>query len=219
MRVAIAGAGAVGRSIAQALLDSGGHKVLLIERNRANYCPDLVPEADWMLGDSCELAALERAGIHTCDVVAAATGDDKVNLVFALLSKTEFAVPRVVARINNPDNQWLFTESWGVDVAVSTPGRLVAAVEEAVSVGDIVRLMALEHGLENIVEIRLPANTKVAGRPIADLALPTGATIITILRDKELIQPRPDTCLEPDDEIILIVKTSDEDAVRKMLTS
>src|SRR5690606_33929874 len=98
------------------------------------------------LADACELSSWEEAGLESCDVVIAATGDDKVNLVVSLLAKTEFAVRRVVARVNDPENEWLFTDAWGVDVAVSTPRMLAAMVEEAVNVGDLVRLMTLRQG-------------------------------------------------------------------------
>ena len=131
LRVAIAGAGAVGRSVAHDL-HTHGHKVLLIERQRTHYRPALVPEVDWMFADACELSSLQAAGIETCDAVVAATGDDRVNLVFAMLAKTEFLVRRVVARINDPGNQWLFTPEWGVDVAVSTPRTLAAIVDRLV---------------------------------------------------------------------------------------
>ncbi len=120
MRVAIAGAGAVGRSIAAELVDNG-HRVMLIERDEDAIHTDIVPDAEWVHADACELASLEEAGIQHCDVVVAATGDDKVNLVVSLLAKTEFAVDRVVARVKDPRNEWLFNESWGVDVAVSSP--------------------------------------------------------------------------------------------------
>lgn len=129
--MAVAGAGAVGRSIARDLHEHG-HKVLLIERQRSHYKPELVPEVDWMLADACEVTSLQAAGISTCDAVVAATGDDRANLVFAMLAKTEFSVARVVARTNNPANQWLFSEAWGVDVAVSTPATLVAIVDRLV---------------------------------------------------------------------------------------
>lgn len=112
MRVAIAGAGAVGRSIARELLDSN-HQVMLIERDRDHFDPHAVEQAEWVHADACELSSLEEAGMELCDVVIAATGDDKVNLVVALLAKTEFAVRRVVARVNDPRNEWLFTEAWG----------------------------------------------------------------------------------------------------------
>src|SRR5665213_598616 len=121
MRVVIAGAGSVGTSIASDLL-AGGHSVLIIEED-----PDLVVKTratlgvEWMEGDACEVNLLRAAELEKADVMVAATGDDKANLVVSLLAKTEFAVPRVVARINHPKNHWLFNEAWGVDVAVSTP--------------------------------------------------------------------------------------------------
>lgn len=213
MRVAIAGAGAVGRSIAQALLVVG-HQVLLIERWRPQYRPELVPDADWLFADACELAALQSAGIETCDVVVAATGDDKVNLVFSLLCKTEFAVPRVAARVNHPGNQWLFTPSWGVDVAVSTPTRLVAAVEEVVSVGDLVRLITLQHGHGSISEITLPQGAAVVGTPVGELVLPAGSALVMVVRDGELISARPQARLKAGDEIVVVAADGTEQRIR-----
>ena len=146
MKVAIAGAGSVGTAIASDLHD-GGHDVLVIEQD-----PDLVArirgdlDITWVVADACEVSSLDAAGLSTVDVVVAATGDDEDNLVVSLLAKQEFAVPRVVARVNHPKNQWLFTESWGVDVSVSTPQLLTALVEEAVSVGSLVRLLRFEGG-------------------------------------------------------------------------
>src|ERR1700755_3601719 len=151
MKVAIAGAGAVGRSIARELVEN--HDVTLLERN-----PDHI-------GDACELTLLESVQLHEFDVVIAATGDDKANVVVSLLAKTEFAVPRVVARVNDPRNEWLFDESWGVDVAVSTPRMLASLVEEAVAVGDLVRLMEFRKGQGNLVEITLPDDTPWGGKP------------------------------------------------------
>ena len=136
MRIGIAGAGAIGRSVAQELL-AYGHKVLLIEHDIRHYEPQTVPDADWLLADACELVSLEDAGMQTCDVVIAATGDDKVNLTASLLAKTEFGVDRVVARVNDTRNEWLFTEAWGVDVAVSAPAALVAAIEGAIDIGHL----------------------------------------------------------------------------------
>ena len=216
MRVAVAGAGAVGRAIAQALLDDG-HKILIIERARGNYRPDLVPDADWMLADACEAATLQEAGIGMCDVVMAATGDDKANMVFSLLAKTEFGVPRVVARVNNPDNQWLFTEAWGVDVAVSTPNALVAAVEEAVTVGDIVRLMSLRQGAGNLVALTLPPESELVGRAVREFGLPAEATLLTILRRGVVVPPRPDTLFAEGDELVLAASGEAEESIRATL--
>src|SRR3712207_7754372 len=131
MRVAIVGAGAVGRSIAGELL-SNGHTVMLIEKDGRKVRTRAVPGAEWVQADACEVSSLEEAQLATCDVVVAATGDDKANLVVSLLAKTEFAVNRVVARVKDPRNEWLYTEAWGVDVAVSTP-RVLARSEEHTS--------------------------------------------------------------------------------------
>ncbi|MFF5989054.1 potassium channel family protein [Prauserella flavalba] len=216
MRVAIAGAGAVGRSIASELIEAG-HQVMLIERQSGQFTPGTVEQADWVLGDACEVSTLEESGIQLCDVVIAATGDDKVNLVVSLLAKTEFAVRRVVARVNNPANEWLFNDSWGVDVAVSTPRMLAAMVEEAVSVGDLVRLMTFRQSQANLVELTLPSETPLAGTPVRDLALPRDAALVTILRGDRVIVPQPDDPLEPGDELLLVAAADVEPDVRKAL--
>ena len=118
-----------------------------------------------------------------------ATGDDKVNLVVSLLAKTEFSVNRVVARINHPSNEWLFTEAWGVDHAVSTPRVIAALVEEAVEVGDLVRLFGLREGQANLVEVTLPDSAPVAGKCMRDLDLPKDAALVAIIRGQRVITP------------------------------
>lgn len=218
MRVAVAGAGAVGRSIAQGLLDAG-HKVLLIERQRARYRPALVPDADWMLADACELATLQAAGIDTCDVVMAATGDDKANLVFALLAKTELGVPRVVARVNSAANQWLFDHRWGVDVAVSAPISLASAVQAAVPVGDVVKLMTLQQGQGDIVAITLPDGVAVVGARADALALPVGATLLAVVRNGVVIPRGPDTRLQVGDELLVAATPETASATGALLTA
>ncbi|RSD08559.1 potassium channel family protein [Amycolatopsis eburnea] len=216
MRVAIAGAGAVGRSIAAELID-GRHQVMLIEREADQFEPHAVEQADWVLGDACEVSILEESGIEQCDVVIAATGDDKANLVVSLLAKTEFAVRRVVARVNNPANEWLFTDAWGVDVAVSTPRMLAAMVEEAVSVGDLVRLMTFRQSNANLVELTLPAETPLAGKPVSELSLPRDAALVTILRGDRVIVPQPEDPLEPGDELLFVATSDVEPEIRTAL--
>jgi trk system potassium uptake protein TrkA len=216
MRVAIAGAGAVGRSIAAELID-GGHQVMLIEREADQFEPQTVEQADWVLGDACEVSILEESGIEQCDVVIAATGDDKANLVVSLLAKTEFAVRRVVARVNTPANEWLFTDAWGVDVAVSTPRMLAAMVEEAVSVGDLVRLMTFRQSQANLVELTLPEETPLAGKPVSEIALPRDAALVTILRGDRVIVPQPEDPLEPGDELLFVATSDVEPEIRTAL--
>jgi trk system potassium uptake protein TrkA len=214
MRVAIAGAGAVGRSIARELLEKK-HEVLLIDKDPAKVHPDRIKGAGWLLGDACEVANLEEAKLEEFDVVVGATGDDKVNLVVSLLAKTEFAVNRVVARINHPANEWLFTEAWGVDVAVSTPRVLASLVEEAVEVGDVVRLFGIREGQANLVELTLPDSAPCAGRPVRDLRLPKDTTLVGIVRGRRVITPSADEPLEAGDELLFVALPEAEDALRR----
>ncbi len=213
MRIGIAGAGAVGRSVARELLDNG-HKVLLIERNASEYEPRTVPGAEWLLADACELASLQEAEMQICDVVIAATGDDKVNLAASLLAKTEFEVPRVVARVNDSRNEWLFTAAWGVDVAVSAPRAIVAAVEGAIDVGHLVRLMELRHGRVVVAKLTLPLDNPLVGQRVRDLTLPENTALVTVLRGDRIILPRSDDVLEAGDEMLFIAGSAVEDRIR-----
>ena len=216
MRIAIAGAGAVGRSIAGELLENG-HEVLLIDNSPKAIKVDSVPRAEWLLADACEISSLDDAALQRCQVVIAATGDDKVNLVVALLAKTEYGVPRVVARVNHPGNEWMYNESWGVDVAVSTPRLLSALVEEAVSVGDLVRLMTFRQSQANLVEITLPQSAPYVGHPVRDVPLPRDAALVAILRGKRVLVPTPDDPLESGDELIFVCTSDAEEPVRAVV--
>ncbi len=204
--MAIAGAGNVGRSIAAELLQNG-HEVLLIDREPRAIKESSVPGAGWLLADACEVATLENAELGGYNVVVAATGDDKVNLVVSLLAKTEYAVPRVVARVNHPKNEWLFTDAWGVDVAVSTPRLLTALVEEAVSVGELVRLMSFMQGRAALVELTLADDAPVVGRAVGEVALPEDCALVAILRDGVVVLPRPSTPLAAGDELLAVTTT------------
>ena len=217
MRVAIAGAGNVGRSIASELLGNG-HEVLLIEREPRSFKVDTVPEAEWLLADACELDTLVQARVQTCQVVVAATGDDKVNLVVSLLAKTEFGVPRTVGRVNHPKNEWLFNDVWGVDVAVSTPRLMSALVEEAVTVGDLVRLLTFHEGAANLVEMTLPDDSPTVGRRIGDLHWPGDVVLVAIIRDGHAQAPDVDGSLEGGDELLFVTAQDYERQLADMLS-
>jgi trk system potassium uptake protein len=217
MRVTIAGAGAVGRSIAAELIGNG-HQVLLIDKDARAIRTDMVPDAQWLLADACEVSSLEEAQLQDCDVVIASSGDDKVNLVVSLLAKTEFAVPRTVARVNHPSNEWLFNDSWGVDVSVSTPRIMSALVEEAVSVGDVVRLFTFRQGDANLVELTLPADSPVAGTVVEEVMWPRDVSLVTILRDGHVLRPDPDRALEAGDELLFVVAAEREPEIAALLS-
>src|SRR3954464_4292352 len=196
MRVAISGAGNVGLHVADALSRSG-HEVLIIEQDRGVAARAAThPGIEWHVGDACEVASLKEAHLEQCDVLVAATGDDEDNLVVSLLAKQEFGIPRVIARVNHPKNEWMFTENWGVDLFVSTPTLITAMVEEAVSVGKLVEILRFEGGLARLVEVPLADDARVVGSSIAETALPREATIVAILRDEHLVVPRGETVFE-----------------------
>lgn len=217
MKVAIAGAGNVGASVAQDLCEAG-HEVLIIESD-LSLVERLQPTmaCRWFAGDACEPRTLADAGLADTDVVVAATGDDEDNLVISLLAKQEFGVPRVIARVNHPKNRWLFNETWGVDVSVSTPHLMTSLVEEAVSVGTLVRLLHFAEGQAQLVEVTLAEDTPALGRSIAELGVPRDASIVAIIRERRVVVPRGDTRLDAGDEVIALVTEDSEDALRQLL--
>ena len=209
MKVLVAGAGSVGRSIAVELLGHG-HTVTLVDHSPAAMRVASVARAEWLLADACSPQALEDAGASDCDVVVAATGDDKVNLVVSLLSKTEFGVGRVVARVNNPKNEWMFTESWGVDVPVSTPRIMTSLVEEAVSVGDLLPLFRFHRAGASIQEITLPEGSPAVGRRIAQVDLGPHTVLAAVIRGGTATGAEPDLTLEAGDELLLVLSAQAE---------
>ncbi len=213
MRIAIAGAGNVGRAIARELLENG-HQVLLIDRDPKALKMESVPSAEWLLADACEITSLDLAKLDGCQVLVAATGDDKVNLVASLLGKTEYGVPRVVARVNHPKNEWMFDSSWGVDVAVSTPRIISALVEEAVSVGDVVRLFSFRKGEANLVEITLPDSAKCCGQTVGEVELPEDASLAAIVRDGRVISPQEHDVFAAGDELLFVASAKAEDLLK-----
>jgi len=194
MRVAIAGAGNVGRAIARELLDNG-HQVLLIDKDPKALKLDSVPDAEWLMADACEISSLDNAKLNGCQVLVAATGDDKVNLVASLLGKTEYGVPRVVARVNHPKNEWLFDSSWGVDVAVSTPRIISALVEEAQA---------------NLVELTLPDTSECIGKTVEEIELPENASLAAIVRDGRVISARHHDVFSAGDELLFVASAQAE---------
>ncbi len=220
MRIVIVGAGKVGTFIAADLL-AGGHEVVVVERlaeqiERRRH-GDGLGGASWVAADACEVSEFARAEPELADVVLAVTGDDEDNLVVSLLAKQEFAVPRVLARVNHPSNEWMFNEMWGVDVAVSAPHLLSALVEEAVSVGSLVRLMQVAGGKARLVEVTLSDDSPVLGRQIVDAGFPRGASVVAIVRSGDVVVPRGDTSFHVGDEVIVLVTDDAESTVTGLL--
>lgn len=220
MKVVIAGGGSVGRFTAEQLAGAG-HEVTIVDNDRAvtreHSAEIAVFGAAWHFGDACDVAVLAEAGVPQADVVAAVTGDDEDNLVVSLLAKQEFGVPRVIARVNNPKNYWMFNEMWGVDVSVSTPHLITSLVQEAVDVGSFVRLMQLKGGNAELVEVTLAENSPAANKALVDLQFPRSATVVAIMRNERVLVPNRDTVLRPGDEVMALITEDAEEAVKKLL--
>ncbi|WP_017588566.1 potassium channel family protein [Nocardiopsis ganjiahuensis] len=220
MRIAIAGAGSVGRSIATELAGNG-HDVLLIDRDTRAIGVDDLPQVEWLLADACELATLEDARLGDFDVVIAASSDDKVNLVVSLLAKTEFGVDQVIARINDPDNEWLFNDSWGVDLAVSPP-RLIADLveggvpeeEDYAEEGTLPPLPGAE-----IAESVLRATSPFAGGRESELtaALPEGVALVAVVGPGGVRPPAPERTLSVGNTVVFLAEPDALGALEELL--
>jgi trk system potassium uptake protein TrkA len=214
MKIAIAGGGAIGRFIAEDLAQ-GDHEILIIEHDVDTIERNPLPgRVTWAHADACEISKIEALGLNSYDVFVAATGDDQVNLVASLLARQEFAIPRVIARVNHPKNAWLFNESWGIDQAVSVPHLITGMVEEAVATGHLVRLLQLVGGKASLIEITLAPASPSLGKQVSELDLPRSANLVAIVRDGTLVIPRGDTVMHVGDEVLAVTTPDVEDAMR-----
>lgn len=219
MRVLIIGAGKVGTYIATDL-SAAGHEVVVVERSRDRMerlrARDDLARVEWIVADACEVTQLATAEPERADVFVAVTGDDEDNLVTSLLAKQEFGVPRVLARVNHPSNEWLFNSDWGIDLAVSAPHLLAGLVQEAVTVGSVVRLLDLAENAQ-LVEVTLGDDSPVIGRPISEIDFPRDSSVVAILRSGAVVVPRGDTTFHAGDEVLVIVTHDAHAGVRRVL--
>ncbi|ARF53388.1 potassium channel family protein [Streptomyces gilvosporeus] len=213
MKALIAGAGRLGTQIAQ-VLAAAQNDVTLVDHDE-----DRIAELESRLavrliaGDACEPEFLEHAGALTTDVVVATTGSDEDNLVISLIAKRRFAVPRVAARVNDTENTWLFDHRWGVDVPVPAATPLISLIEEATGATDTVALLRLSKAGVNVIETAITAQSRAAGRALADIVLPAGTVITTVIRDGQPTVPTSEMRLQPGDELLLVSHTATEQEV------
>ncbi len=209
MRVVIAGGGSVGTAIALDLLDRH-HEVTLLEQvtTVAERLKALLLGVTVMAADACEYSSLVAADLRHADVVIAATGDDEDNLVVSWLSKQEFGVPRVIARINNSRNAWLFNESWGVDVSVSTPALITSLVDEAVEVGAMINLLDLADGRMRLMEVTLASDSPAVASEVTldDLRLSDTVRVVAVVRNDQPLTPTPSMRFYEHDHVILLAR-------------
>jgi trk/ktr system potassium uptake protein len=167
--------------------------------------------------DGCEPWVLEFAGVGETELVVAVTGDDEDNLVVSYLSKFEYDVPQVIARVNNPVNRWLFTRTWGVDVEVSTPDIIAKIIEEETTLGEVVTVMKLQAGDIGLVEITLTPDAQALGKKLSDLELPPDTLIVTVVREDAMLIPRADTVFQPRDRVLAMTDVRNQQALQQLL--
>jgi len=215
MNVLIVGAGKTGSFLAEKLRDK--HDVTMVETrpDRAEYIRVRMPDVRVVRGDGCEPSVLDKAGVATCDIVAALTGDDEDNLVVSFLSKTTHRVPLVFARTNHPSNEWMFTKVWGVDFAVSASSMIYSLVEKEMGVGVLITLMGLQGKDAVIDEITVTAGMTAVDKTISELTLPRQTSLMAIVSGGEVIAPKGDTVLKVGDDVLILSRKSEEDAVRR----
>ncbi len=206
MKVIVVGGGKVGSHLASMLL-AAGHQVHVIE-NRREELPRLQNELAKdaaILGSGTDPNVLEAAGIRQADVLAAVTGEDEVNLVAASLARFEFGVPRIIGRVNNPKNAWLYTPEMGVDVAINQAELLSHLVAEEMSLGDMMILLKLRKGQFALVEEKVDPQSSAVGKPVRDLSIPKECVLAAIIRKGQLMIPHGDVVLQPADEVLAVV--------------
>jgi trk system potassium uptake protein TrkA len=209
MIVIIVGGGNIGSHLAKMLLE-GGHTVKVIEERPAllEKLPKELPLEVIVAGDGSSPLTLENAGIHKANVLAAVTGSDETNLVVTSLARFEFNVPRVIARVNNPKNAWLFNQEMGVDVALNQADILARLVAEEMSLGDMMTLLKLRKGEFSLVEEKVHPLSPSANKNLREIDLPNDSVIVAIIRKNQLLIPHGDTILLPADEVLALVHAS-----------
>jgi trk system potassium uptake protein TrkA len=216
MYVILVGGGRTGAQLARTLI-AEGHTVKVIE-NRLSVLERLqgeLPPEVVIAGDGSSPRILETAGIHKAQVLAAVTGEDEDNLVITTLARYEYNVPRIIARVNNPKNAWLFNPEMGVDVALNQTDILAKLIAEEMSLGDMMTLLKLRKGEYSIVEEKVHPQASVVGKSLRDINLPPECVFVAVLRKGALIVPRGDTVLQPIDEVIALVHAT---RVKKLAT-
>ncbi len=217
MRVVIAGGGVVGSFLARILHEK--NEVTVIDQNKEK-CALMSSEKGpirTICEDACEPWVLEFAGVQEADLMVAVTGDDEDNLVISYLSKFEYDVPKVIGRVNNPKNRWLFNKSWGVDVEVSTPDIIAKIIEEETTLGEVVTVMKLQASDVSLVEITLTDDALALEKPLSELAMPPETLIVTVVREDAMMIPKADTVLREGDKVLAVTNIQNKEALETML--
>jgi trk system potassium uptake protein TrkA len=217
MKVIIVGGGQVGSYLAS-LLIANGHEIKIIEYRDKNY-KKLKQEFSSELiifGYGSDPAVLEEAGIYTADVLAAVTAEDDINLVVTTLAKMEFGVERVIGRVNNPKNAWLYNSNMGVDVAVNQADLIAHLVMEEMDLNNMFTLMKLNRGEYDIVQTKVVDHSKARNQYVKDLPIPKKSVLISIIRNETVLIPKGDTQILEDDEVLILTDVESKELINEL---
>ena len=220
MNVIIVGGGRVGEFIADILIRNNCSVKLIESRDVIiDKLQMKIPRENIVFGSGSDPSVLEAAGVLKADVVAAVTGEDETNLVVATIAKFEFDVPRIIARINNPKNAWLFTAEMGVDIALNEADLMAHLIVDEIGFNNILTLMKLSHGNYSIIEVKVDARSAYVNKPIKDLKIPDNAVLIAVYRGKDVIIPRGDTVIHTEDVILAFANMDTQDVINGMFSA
>jgi len=219
MNVMIVGGGKTGSYLAQLLLDADCDvKIVEIRPAVISRLVEELPSDTVITGDGSSPNLLEANGVREVDVLAAITGEDETNLVVTTLAKYEFCVPRVIARVNNPKNAWLFTSEMGVDVALNQADIMATMIEEEMSMGDMMTLLKLKRGKYSLVEETIQAGAPGLGVEIKDLGLSNECVIAAIIRQGTVVIPRGTSHFEEGDEVLFITNAEGSARLKELFS-
>jgi trk system potassium uptake protein TrkA len=217
MYIIVVGGGKVGFHLAKELVEAN-HEVLVIEldatrsKEIADEMGDIV-----MRGDGCEATVQDKAGAGRSDMILAVTGDDAVNLVVCQVARQRFNVPRTVARINDPKNEEIFRKL-EVDITVSATSAIMAHIEPELPTHHLTRLMRLKGSGLEIVEVRIPDDSRVVGQPVKNIMLPYQSMISLVVgEDGHPKVPSGETVLHAGDEVVAVTLHESEESLREAL--
>ena len=217
MKVIIIGGGQTGAHIANILL-ANKCEVVVIE-NREHVYEKLkrdIPEKNILFGNGTDPNVLEQAGISKMDVVAAVTGADETNLVASTIARFEFDVPRVIARVNNPKNAWLFNASMGVDVSINHADLMAHLVVEEMEQTAMLTLMKISRGTYSIVQYKVSQKASAVGKPIRDITMPENAVIIAVYQGEKTVIPHGGTVIGAGDVVLAFADEPSQASLNKL---
>jgi trk system potassium uptake protein TrkA len=208
MHIIVVGCGRVGSALADHL-SRKGHDVVVIDRN-----PEAFKELGenfngvTLAGDGFDIEVLNEAGIKTADVLCSATSSDNVNIIAAQIARKVFSIPHVVARIYDARSAEIYSR---LGVTIISGTELLAAMMNNKILSDRFSAVLLQNEEVGVMEFK--ANSKLAGKTVAEIDDPPQLKLIAIMTDGHLVIPKPDATVAEGDILVCAVR---KDRINKL---